>query len=533
MEDKLFIITTLKKLNQAYDYILDNLPKVNNLCSFDTETDGACPITKTVIGFSVSLFENEGFYFPILTFTDERGLCVESPNPIPKEGQNVDCELIECVTPEFKARALDLMAELTKARTLMHNSTFDVIVCNRNYGIDFINSIYCDTMLLKHTLDCDKPHGLKDCGVKYFGEDSKDEQTELGGSVLRNGGKWTTRDKWIWYGDLGYVGKYAIKDTMLTLRLFNHLDPQLDTLGLRAFFYEDEVMPLLKYGTIPMKDTGFKIDVGHFKRAKLRIQAEIDELEGQLRAEISDIAGPMEQKHLDEKYPPKPTRDFAEALILEAGLKLPTHPKTGKFSTAKSNVKKWADEVIRKADTDQIKVIWFITGEADEVPPYLIHKVQRRLWEEKMDQPIININSPKQFEYIVGKKWKVTSPEKTKEGKQSFTAAVIERIAISRMTDDEGLSEDQAKEKFEGYMECDELPKTVDWFLKYLRKKKLERLVGTYIDGVLDKAVDGRIHAGFLQHGTSSGRFAVINPPLQQLPSHSALGAVIKRGFIC
>ena len=71
-------------------------------------------------------------------------------------------------------------------------------------------------MLLKHTLDCDKPHGLKECAVKYFGDDSKDEQTELGGSVLRNGGKWTVRDKWMWYGDLYYVGKYAAQDTALS-----------------------------------------------------------------------------------------------------------------------------------------------------------------------------------------------------------------------------------------------------------------------------------------------------------------------------
>jgi DNA polymerase I-like protein with 3'-5' exonuclease and polymerase domains len=532
MTDKLFTITTLDKLNQVYDYFNENIDKVGGLFAFDTETNGSCPITKTITGYSFSLYENEGFYFPFLCLTDDRGLCTEAPQSIPKEGQNVTGELYECVSPAFKARALDLLAELVKYRTLMHNATFDVIVTRRNFGIDFINSIYCDTMLLKHTLDCDRPHGLKDCAAKYFGESEKAEQEELGGSIIRNGGKWTKTDKWIWYGDLYYVGLYAAKDTCMTLKLFNFLDPQLDTLGLRDFFYTDEVMPLLKYGTIPMKDTGFKIDVNHFKRAKLRLQAEIDDLDTQLREEISDIAGEMEQSHLDKRFPAIPKRDFAEALILEAGLSLPTNPKTGAFSTAKGVIKTWAEQVLKKADEDQIKVIWFVQEECDKVPLYLIHKVQRRLWDEKENAPIINLGSPKQFEYIVGTKWKVKSSKTTKGGDQSFDAAEIQKITVSRMQKLEGLGEVQAQERFEELMEADKLPESSDWFVKYLRKKKLENLVSTFIDAILELAIDGRIHTNMSQHGTNSGRYSSNSPNLQQLPAHSALGMVIKKGFI-
>lgn len=532
-ESKLHIITTVEKLQQAFNYIKENISLVDHVAAFDTETDGANPIVNRVIGWSISLYELEGFYFPHLTWTDEHELCTEAPAEIPKEAQNIEERLYQCVSDEFIELSKEMLEYIKTAKLLMHNATFDVIVCRRNYGIDFIDSIYCDTMLLKHTLDCDKPHGLKECGVKYFGEDSTDEQEELGGSVLRNGGKWTKRDKWIWRGDLYYVGKYAAQDTCLTLRLFNHLDPQLDDLELRPFFYEDEVMPLLKYGTIPMKDTGFKIDEGHFKRAKLRIQAEIEDLEEQLRAEVLDVTGPLEQIHLDKKYPPVPKRDFAQTLISEVGLKLPVNAKTGKFSTAKGVVKKWSEEVIRKASEDQIKVIWYIQGECDKVPMYLIHRVQRRLWEEKQERPIVNLGSPDQFAYIVGKKWGVESPEKTKEGKQSFTAAVIERITIGRMMENEGLTEDEAQGRFSEYMECDELPNDADWFCKYLRKRKLEKLVAAFIDGILELAIEGRIHANMQAHGTNSGRYSCTKPNLQQLPSHSALGMIIKRGFIC
>lgn len=531
--DKLHIITTLEKLNQAYEYIKSNIASVNHIAAFDTETNGPNPIINTITGWSISLYEDEGFYIVHSCMTDERGLCTESPNEIPGEGQSVDHKLIQCVSDEFIKRSLELLEELKAYKLLMHNATFDVIVVRRNYGIDFINSIKCDTMLLKHTLDCDRPHGLKACGVKYFGDHATDEQEELGGSVIRNGGKWTKTDKWIWHGDLYYVGKYACMDTILTLKLYNHLDPQLDDLDLRDFFYTDEVMPLLKYGTIPMKDTGFKIDVGHFKRAKLRLQAEIDDLDTQIMAEIADVIGPIEQSNLDTKYPQRPAGAFGEALILESGLSIPTSPKTGKFSTAKAVLKEWTERVIKTATEDQIKVIWYISGECDKVPQYLIHKSQRRLWDEKQDRPIINLGSAKQFEFIVGKKWKVKSPETTKSGDQSFNASVIERITISRMQDLEGLSGEEAKDRFNEYMECDELPNDADWFIKFLRKKKLEKLVSSFIDGILNLQVEGRIHASLLQFGTSSGRYACVRPNLQQLPSHSALGMIIKQGFIC
>ena len=530
--NKLHTIVTLDKLTQVIEYFNSNIEQVGRLLAFDTETTGSCPITKSITGFSFSLYEDEGFYIALSCFTDDRGLCTEAPQPIPKEGQNVTGEMYQCVSDEFKVQAIDFLAELIKYRTLMHNATFDVIVTRRNYGVDFINSIYCDTMLLKHTLDCDRPHGLKDCAAKYFGESEKDEQEELGGSVLRNGGKWTSKDKWIWYGDLYYVGKYAAKDTCMTLKLFNYLDPQLDDIGLRKFFYEDEVMPLLKYGTIPMKDTGFKIDVNHFKRAKLRIQAEIDDLESQLRAEIADITGPMEQMHLDKKFAPVPKRDFALYLIQEVGLPIPINPKTGEFSTAKAVIKTWAEKEIRKASEDQIKVIWYISGEADKVPTYLIHKVQRKLWEDKEDCPIINLGSPQQFDYIVGEMWGIRSPEKTKEGNPVWDADVIERVTVGRMMELEGLNEEAAKERFEEYMECEELPRTADWFIKYLRKRKLEKLTTAFIDGILELAIDGKIHTDMLQNGTTSGRYASQRPNLQQLPSHSALGMVIKKGFI-
>lgn len=56
-----------------------------------------------------------------------------------------------------------------------------------------------------------------------------------------------------------------------------------------------------------------------------------------------------------------------------------------------------------------------------------------------------------------------------------------------------------------------------------LKKRELEKLIGTYIDK-LPQCVnpnDGRIHANFNQYGADTGRFSSQNPNLQNIPSHT------------
>jgi DNA polymerase I-like protein with 3'-5' exonuclease and polymerase domains len=48
----------------------------------------------------------------------------------------------------------------------------------------------------------------------------------------------------------------------------------------------------------------------------------------------------------------------------------------------------------------------------------------------------------------------------------------------------------------------------------------LTKLRSTYIDGMLERIVDNRLHASFLQAGTETGRFSCANPNLQNLPRH-------------
>lgn len=63
--------------------------------------------------------------------------------------------------------------------------------------------------------------------------------------------------------------------------------------------------------------------------------------------------------------------------------------------------------------------------------------------------------------------------------------------------------------------------------------RELQKLLSTYIDPIptfVDK--DNRLHADFIQTGTTTGRFASANPNLQNIPIRGDLGKKIRNGFV-
>lgn len=68
---------------------------------------------------------------------------------------------------------------------------------------------------------------------------------------------------------------------------------------------------------------------------------------------------------------------------------------------------------------------------------------------------------------------------------------------------------------------------------KIIDYRELQKLLSTYIDVIPDMvASDGRLHADFIQHGTTTGRFSSNNPNLQNIPIKSELGKNIRGAFI-
>ena len=116
-----------------------------------------------------------------------------------------------------------------------------------------------------------------------------------------------------------------------------------------------------------------------------------------------------------------------------------------------------------------------------------------------------NINSPKQLgEVLFGKMGMKSSKKKNATGSFSTKVSVLE--------------------------ELEEGNPIIKEILAY---RELQKLLSTYID-VIPKMVakDGRLHAKFLQNGTTTGRFSSQDPNLQNLPIKTELGKKIRGGFI-
>ncbi len=66
-----------------------------------------------------------------------------------------------------------------------------------------------------------------------------------------------------------------------------------------------------------------------------------------------------------------------------------------------------------------------------------------------------------------------------------------------------------------------------------LEHRELQKLLSTYIDPLPELVGDdGRLHARFLQAGTSTGRFSSANPNLQNIPIKSDRGRAIRGAFV-
>ncbi len=123
----------------------------------------------------------------------------------------------------------------------------------------------------------------------------------------------------------------------------------------------------------------------------------------------------------------------------------------------------------------------------------------------KMAGAEFNINSPKQLgEILFGKLGMKSSKKKSASGAYSTKISVLEEL------------EDENK--------------IIKEIMAY---RELQKLLSTYID-VIPKMVgsDDRLHAKFLQNGSTTGRFSSQDPNLQNLPIKTELGKKIRNGFV-
>jgi len=119
-----------------------------------------------------------------------------------------------------------------------------------------------------------------------------------------------------------------------------------------------------------------------------------------------------------------------------------------------------------------------------------------------------NINSPKQMGEVLFGKMGIRVPSKS--AKKGASGNFSTKVSIL-----EDLEEENPIIK------------------EILAYRELQKLLSTYIDVIPKMAgTDSRLHAKFLQNGSTTGRFSSQDPNLQNLPIKTELGKRIRNGFI-
>jgi DNA polymerase-1 len=132
-----------------------------------------------------------------------------------------------------------------------------------------------------------------------------------------------------------------------------------------------------------------------------------------------------------------------------------------------------------------------------------IEKIERKIWEIAGEE--FNINSPKQLGEVLYDKLSLGSSgiKKTSTGARSTRESELQKMV--------------------GEHEIIEL---------VLEYRELGKLLSTYIDNLpAQVGEDGKLHASFIQTGTTTGRMSSQNPNLQNIPIKTDRGREIRKAF--
>lgn len=335
--------------------------------------------------------------------------------------------------------------------------------------------------------------------------------------------------------DQSYISNGIIShncwDVLLTRKLFDIFEPKLKEQHLFDLFYRDEIMPLYKLVTIPMKDRGFPINVEHFKSLNYKISEEILNLETSIQKEIAPTVKAYQHAILDTKYPVKRTGNFPKYYAQVINFKLPE--KNGKITLAKKELEKllpenqFADKLEKIVNDRQAEdrdylagehlnfLKWLLDDGGDIDDKYITSAQERWHFIDKPDDKyIFNLNSNNDLKWLFFIKLGYQALSKTEKGEPQVDEDFLESIKSKS-----------------------------DWVNRLIDYKKLLKLKSTYIEGILERHLDGVIYSSMKQFGPPSGRYASSAPNLQNLPrikeEDSGLSELvlyyvnsIKKGFI-
>lgn len=193
-----------------------------------------------------------------------------------------------------------------------------------------------------------------------------------------------------------------------------------------------------------------------------------------------------------------------EKSLEKAYKKLQTELKKNEQEYLFEEIEKPLIPVIREMEKNGVKIdSKFLTDLSKEYHKDL-DSLEQEIW--KMAGEEFNVNSSQQLSHILFEKLELRykGMRKTSTGKFSTREDILQKLK-------------------------DEHP-IIEKILEY---REFQKLLSTYIDAIPKNIQsDGRLHANFLQTGTTTGRMASNNPNLQNIPISTERGRKIRKAFI-
>lgn len=466
------------KLVTSLEDIKEFLTEISNseFVCLDVESTGLNVRKDTIVGVSVSPSIAVSYYFPFYEWRGFLGEIFINNKSVKDIFKNI------------------LFYYLKDKKLIFHNASYDVRIIKNNLGINLIDKIYCDTLLLFHTIyedgvKSEKPFGLKDISRVFEHKIKISEDEELvknveilkenvkskGGSILKNNLE-------IYKADLQILSDYACEDTDLTLRLFFYFSKFLVWEGLESFFYDEEVMPLYKEVTIPMEEKGLKVDLELLESMKNSIEIDMEIY----RKKVLDYL--LDQKETSqyleniskENYPPSNRGSFAQELLNFFKVEGIKKTSTGAFSLIEKEINKITFEPLKEfllcSNSEKLLKLY----------PDLFKNISLYLYKKNIEEDYINIQSNKQLSTICFEYFNFKPLSETEKGSPQFNEEFI-----------------------------DSQKNIHDWFKDLYVYKKLLKMKSSYIDRFIENNEDGILYFYYKQHGTISGRYS---SDAQQLP---------------
>mgnify|MGYP003647836265 CR=1 FL=1 len=298
------VIQTQKSLIQLREYLSQF-----GTIAFDLETTSprgnGLDSDRFMIGYSVAVFDNEkwvGFYVPIRHDNPE-GLFYE-------EADNAPLDI-----------AIDVIKSLYGKTLIIQNIQFEYKTFF-NEGIDRFQFKYEDTLAMAWLLDPsrDGGNGLKALVKKKVGY-SMTEFSSFGKGDPR-------------YTPIASMAPYAIDDVVQMGKLYHILEKEIDDVGLIKV-YKDLYCEIVPYST-DMSINGIKVDIDRLKSLQTIWRQELDEIDQWFRDKLRLQEIRLESPKWLNQILIEQFKLWPILLDMDKG-------KSGQYSTASGNVKRWSE----------------------------------------------------------------------------------------------------------------------------------------------------------------------------------------------